>query len=218
MILAVTERFETRCELEPFSNRYYLTEFYKKIFDELDILLFPIISDNNLDKVIEICDGLIITGSPIDINPKYYNEEINNIGNYIVDEFKLDKKLIELFTSVNKPILGICGGLQSINVAFGGTLKQNILNHDLTNDTHKVKIFDNTFLNKAYKKNELVVNSFHHQAIKDVAPNFKISAISEDGIIEAIEKDNIIGVQWHPEVIYDIKFFKYFIDKFIYHI
>lgn len=215
MILAITERFESRSELEPFTNRYYLTEFYKKISDQLDILLFPIISDNNLDKVIEICDGLIITGSPIDINPKYYNEEINDAGNYVVDEFKLDKKLIELFYSKNKPILGICGGLQSINVAFGGTLKQNVLNHDLIDSTHNIKLFSDTFLNKVYKDNNLLVNSYHHQAIKDVAPGFKVSAVSDDGIIEAIEKDNIVGVQWHPEVINDINFFKSFIDKFI---
>lgn len=215
MILAITERFESRSELEPFNNRYYLTEFYKNISEQLNILLFPIISDNNLDKVIEICDGLIITGSPIDINPRYYNEEINDTGNYVVDEFKLDKKLIELFYNKNKPILGICGGLQSINVAFGGALKQNILNHDLIDKNHLIKIGNNTFLNEVYKQNELMVNSFHHQAIKDVAPGFKISAISEDGIIEAIEKDNIVGVQWHPEVINDINFFKYFIDKFV---
>ena len=74
MILAIIERIEDIKERTPFNNRYYLTEYYKKIFDELDILLFPIISTINLEKVCSICDGLIITGSCIDIPPHYYNE------------------------------------------------------------------------------------------------------------------------------------------------
>lgn len=117
MILAIIERIENITNEEPFNNRYYLTEHFKNIFDKLDdILLFPIISNNNLEKVCEICDGLIVTGSCIDIPPHYYNEKPIRGKNYKFDEFKLDKDAIELFSNTNKPILGICGGLQSINV------------------------------------------------------------------------------------------------------
>ena len=104
------------------------TKFCPIIFDKLNILLFPIVSDKNLEKVCEICDGLIVTGSCIDIPPHYYNEEPIPEKNYDIDEFKLDKAAIELFSSANKPILGICGGLQSINVCFGGSLDQKIEN------------------------------------------------------------------------------------------
>ena len=215
MILAIIERIENIKEEAPFNNRYYLTEHYKKIFDELDVLLFPIVSNKNLEKVCNICDGLIVTGSCIDIPPHYYNEKPIVGKNYDIDEFKLDKDAIKLFSDANKPILGICGGLQSINVAFGGTLYQRIESHNIKDLTHKIEIKSNTFLDKVYKEKSIAVNSYHCQAIKDIANEFEISAISEDGIIEAIEKDNIIGVQWHPEEMKDIKFFEKFIEQYL---
>lgn len=213
MILAIIERIEDIKEEEPFNNRYYLTEHFKNIFDELEILLFPIVSEKNLEKVCKMCDGLVVTGSCIDIPPYYYNEKPIQGKNYDIDEFKLDKNAIELFSNANKPILGICGGLQSINVFFGGTLNQKINNHDLKDKLHRINIKENTFLKDTYNKN-IEVNSFHKQSIKDVANGFNISAIAEDGTIEAIEKDNIIAVQWHPEQMKDFLFFQNFINTF----
>ncbi|CDE25935.1 anthranilate synthase component II [Clostridium sp. CAG:440] len=140
MILAIIERIEDIKERAPFNNRYYLTEYYKKIFDELGILLFPIISTTNLEKVCNICDGLIITGSCIDIPPHYYNENPVPNKNYDIDEFKLDKEAIKLFSNANKPILGICGGLQSINVYFPNK------NYDIDEfklDKEAIKLFSN---------------------------------------------------------------------------
>lgn len=83
MILAIIERVENIREEEPFNNRYYLTDFYKEIFDKMNILLFPIISKNNLDQVCHICDGLIVTGTCNNIHPKYYNEKYLKIKNTI---------------------------------------------------------------------------------------------------------------------------------------
>lgn len=160
MILAIIERIENIKDEAPFNNRYYLVEHYKKIFDELDVLLFPIVSSKNLEKVCNICDGLIVTGSCIDIPPHYYNEKPIPNKNYDIDEFKLDKDAIKLFSDANKPILGICGGLQSINVYFGGSLNQKIENHDLKDKLHKINVKKDTFLNSIY--NESVnVNSYH---------------------------------------------------------
>jgi len=214
MILAIVERIENITNEKPFNNRYYLTNFFKEIFDELDILLFPVISEKNLEKVCKICDGLIVTGSSIDIPPKYYNEKPIKDRIYAIDEFKLDKKLINIFAKNNKPILGICGGLQSINVCFGGSLYQKIDNHNSNFLTHKIQIEKNSFLYKTYNTITMSVNSFHSQSIKSVADGFIITAKSEDGVIEAIEKNNIIGVQWHPEQLKDINFFKSFIKEF----
>ncbi len=117
-----------------------------------------------------------------------------------------------MFVKYNKPILGICGGLQTLNVYFGGDLNQNILNHKLYDgSTHNIKISSNSFLNNVYKQEVIEVNSYHRQAIRNLASNFKVTAVSEDGIIEAIEDGNIIGVQYHPEKLDNINFFKEFI-------
>ena len=214
MILAIIERVENVKEEEPFNYRYYLTNHYKQIFDKLDVLLFPIVSDKNLEKVCKICDGLVVTGSCIDIPPHYYNEEPIAENNYDIDEFRLDKTAIELFSDANKPILGICGGLQSINVCFGGSLNQKIENHNLKDYLHKINITKGTFLSNTYNKECIEVNSFHKQSIKKLANNFIVSAKSEDGTIEAIENGNIIAVQWHPEKMDDIEFFDKFIKSF----
>lgn len=179
------------------------------------MLLFPIVSEKNLEKVCELCDGLIITGSAIDIPPKYYQEKPLEDKTYEIDEFKLDQKAIILFAEKQKPILGICGGMQSINVCFGGSLNQQIENHDLKNKLHTITIKENSFLHKTYQKDKMEVNSFHHQSVKKVAEGFCVTAYAEDGTIEAIEKDNMIGVQWHPEEMNDLEFFRNFVKTFL---
>lgn len=214
MRIAIIERIENYIEDDPFNKRYYLSSYYKEIFDELGILLIPVISENNLEEIANMCDGLVITGSANNVYPKYYGEEPIDNKKYKFDEYGLVKKIVDLFSNENKPILAICAGIQEINVIFGGTLHQEIPNHYLRDQSkHIVKISQNSYLYEIYGKNEIEVNSYHKQAIKDLAPNFNITAISEDGIIEGIEKDNIIAVQWHPEVLKDMKLFRGFIDK-----
>lgn len=215
MILAITGRLENVASEKPFDNRYYFTTLFKEIFDELDILLFPILTERNIHSISDLCDGLIIPGSYTDINPKYYGEEPMDGKIYDIDEFRLDRMAIEAFTSKTKPILGICGGLQSINVHFGGNLYQDIDNHKSTVLTHRIKIEENSFLYATYGTSELEVNSLHRQSVKTPAPGFKVIATSEDGIVEAIQRDNIIGVQWHPEVLGDLEFFKSFIRIYL---
>lgn len=215
MKIAIIERIENYEEDKPFNKRYYLDNSFRKIFDELGILLIPVISEKNLEKVCDMCDGLVVTGSANDVHPKYYEEELIEGKEYKFDEYPLVKNIVELFEKTNKPILGICAGIQEINVIFGGTLHQEIPNHNLKDQSkHNVKLNNDSFLYKVYKENLIEVNSYHKQAVKDLAPNFKVTAVSEDGIIEGIEKNNIVAVQWHPETLYDIKLFKSFIEKF----
>lgn len=215
MIIAIAGRLENIAAEKPFDNRYYFTAYFKEILDRLDVLPLPIMSEKNLDKIADMSDALILPGSYTDIPPSYYGEKPMNGRNYDVDEFKTDDAAIGFFVQKNKPILGICGGLQSINVHFGGSLYQSIDNHKGTELTHKVKIKKGSFLDKTYGSSELVVNSLHCQSIKDVAPGFDVIAESPDGIIEAIQKDHIIGIQWHPEVLGDLEFFKSFIKTYI---
>ena len=127
----------------------------------------------------------------------------------------------------NKPILGICGGAQLINVAAGGTLIQNLkkipINHEQINPrnetSHNVKIYKRSKLFNICKKDVIKVNSAHHQAIKKLGKDFKVCGVSNDGIIEAIEHKFhkwCIGLQWHPEFLItknDLKIFKNFIDS-----
>ena len=215
MRIAIIERIENYEKEKPFNKRYYLDYWFKEIFEDLGILLIPVVSEKNLEQIVDICDGLIVTGSANDVHPKYYGEKPMEGKKYSYDEYILVRDLVKLFAKVDKPILGICAGIQEINVIFGGTLYQQIPNHYFRDGSkHVVEIKEESFLSKVYNKKEIEINSFHNQAIKELAEGFKISAVSKDGIIEGIEKGNIIAVQWHPEVMEDIKLFKDFINTF----
>lgn len=216
MKIAIIGRLENYDDEKPFNKRYYLHNCYREIFDMLNILLIPVISEKNLEEICNMCDALILTGSANDVYPKYYGQQPIENKKYKFDEYGLVKNIVELFTNANKPILGICAGIQELNVIFGGSLNQEIPNHDLKDQSkHQISLVHTSFLYEVYKEPLIEVNSYHKQAIKDLAPGFNATAISDDGIIEGIEKDNIVAVQWHPEILYDLKLFKHFIDKFL---
>lgn len=196
-------------------RRLYINGYFSEIAEKAGFILFPVCSDNGLEEIAAMCSGLIIAGRDRDINPKYYGEEPLEGLEYPEDlyEDELDFRLIELFEKSNKPILGICSGLQSLNIYHGGTLKQHIDEHTSKEQLvrHNIDIEEGSFVHSLYgSKTE--VNSIHHQAINKVADGFKVTAVAEDGNIEAIEKGNLIGVQWHPEVDYEIDTFKKFLD------
>lgn len=191
------------------------------------VLLHPQ-SLESLEKELERCNGLCIPGGD-DVDPIRYNEEntFSKPNDESIDQLDLD--CIQIMVKQNKPILGICRGLQILNVAFGGTLYQDInlqvktsTNHNYSFinqkplNGHIIKVVENTELSKLLQNN-IEVNTYHHQSIKDLAVNFKISAYSEDGIIEAIETDNILAVQWHPERMTSLNefqnIFNYFVEK-----
>ena len=167
----------------------------------------------NVDDIFNLLDGLIITGGNFDISPeKYgkYNKESRIIKN---DRTNFEILLCKKFLNSNKPLLGICGGHQLINVACGGNLIQdlktynkNALNHEQPNPrnetSHAVNIINDTLLYKILKNKVIQVNSAHHQAIDQLGKNLRISGCSSDDTIESIESINhkwCIGVQWHPE-------------------
>ena len=190
----------TRCEVlegEHKKTHYYINDYFKNIFEKLDITLIPIVSSKDLENIVDICDTLIISGNIVDVDPKYYNETIVDEHTHLAEynDFELDKPVIEAFNKKNKKILGICAGIQVLNICFGGTLNQHIENHNLDGKTHNINIDKDSILYNIYNKEQIQVNSFHHQSVKNVAHGFKVIATSNDGIIESIEKDNILGVQ-----------------------
>lgn len=211
MIIAVTMRHGLS---DKNYHKYWIDKNLKNIFEELGVLIFPVSAPVEVEKIAEFCDGLIITGSPIHIDAqKYGAENFHPVDERNKEIDDLDFALIGEFSKRNKPILGICRGIQAINVYFGGTLNQNIADHKIgITNRHQISVEKGTFIWDYLRSNRTLVNSMHSQAIEKVAEGFDISAISDDGVIEGIEKGNIIGVQWHPEHMLDREFFEKFIS------
>ncbi len=159
----------------------------------------------------ELCDGLLFAGG-VDVHPKYYGEEIAFDSVEVLDardEFEL--ALFPAYFATKKPIMGICRGIQSINVALGGSLIQHIDGHAQKKDEdgypmpRKATVVPGTKLHGIVGQETLRTNSYHHQAVKMPAPGAVIAARSDDGVIEAIEYPEhpfLVAVQWHPELFY----------------
>ena len=192
------------------NERYYITREFTDIFRQLDAILVPILEEGAVEILSEECDGLLVPGFYDDIDPHYYHEECDgaNISPYF-DAAALDFKAIAAFEARHKPIMGVCAGCQAINVYYGGSLYQDLAVHKLTHQ-HDITIEPDSLLNTIYKTTKLAVNSFHHQAIKAVGNNLRVTATASDGTIEALEKENLLAVQWHPEMMNDTLIFKEF--------
>ena len=183
-------------------------------------LIFPF-TDNEEDiaRLVNMCDGILFTGGH-DVSPYLYKEKpLDNLISTYEPRDILEKNIFLEAIKLNKPILGICRGLQLINVMLGGTLYQDLplqypsdVNpHQTTpydNLIHDIDIFRDSPLYNLLKVNKLGVNSFHHQAIKDLAPSLKAMAIAPDNIIESIYLPNypfLWAVQWHPDFLYQTR-------------
>lgn len=173
-------------------------------YDDTDALI------NTLDYV----DGILLTGGA-DINPLFLGEEpVKELHGINPRRDRQELLLTQLAADRQIPILGICRGIQTMNAAFGGPLYQDIhsqmagvrIKHDQDLDrsyaSHTVGIEKNTLLHQLFGTDTIAVNSFHHQAVKEAAPGFRVCAYAPDGVIEAIESTeykSMLGVQWHPE-------------------
>ncbi|WP_100065497.1 gamma-glutamyl-gamma-aminobutyrate hydrolase family protein [Miniphocaeibacter massiliensis] len=200
---------------EGFISHEINNNFSKMILESggIPIVIPQIYDENLLDEYINMIEGLILVGGS-DISPYLYNEGPNRYlesTSPVRDEveFYLLKKAI----GKKIPVFGVCRGMQLINIFFGGTLYQDMYSQceDVFNHSdrekkgiiyyHKININEGSRLHSIYGS-DIVVNTFHHQSVKKIAKNFKITAKSDDGIIEAIEyeKDQfIMGIQFHPE-------------------
>jgi putative glutamine amidotransferase len=167
----------------------------------------------SLESQVADLDGLVLQGGS-DVSPLSYGEtpiKPEWSGDQPRDAYEM--ALVHEFVKQNKPVLGICRGAQLVNVAFGGTLYQDIPSQKPSNVNHRDwDIYDQNFhalnleadglLRKLAGKSQVRVNTVHHQAIKDLGQGLLVEAKSEDGLVEAVRlegKPYVYAVQWHPE-------------------
>lgn len=178
----------------------------------IPLILPPLESPSKSARLIlDRIDGLLLTGSGPDIDPQIYGERRRFPFKTVHPKrFSLEQELVRQAMKKKMPILGICGGMQLMNVAAGGSLYQDIkgqipraMQHQRGGKpAHTIEIKKGTLLSKILKRNRLRVNSAHHQGIRQAAPGYVVNATAPDGVIEGIEAIGppfVLGVQWHPE-------------------
>jgi len=200
---------------------YFLRARYLKAIEEAGgiPLILPLMDRPSAWKLmLSKVDGLLITGSGSDLSPELYGEKQHyRFKRMSGERASLELGLAKLAYKNDVPMLGVCGGMQSINVALGGTLFQDINSQmatsiphqptwSATRTAHSVNITPRSRLHRIVGKKKIRVNSSHHQSVKDVPRRLICTAVAPDGIIEAIEapdKQFLLGVQWHPEFLHD---------------
>src|SRR5215470_11033594 len=169
-----------------------------------------------LRQYMDQVDGLLLSGGNFDIHPRYYGEKpVEKLGEVKQERTEFELDLTGRALKQDRPLLGICGGAQAINVALGGSLYQDIAaqvahagEHQQSAKKeiggHHVHIHGGTRLWQIVKRDIVEVNTTHHQAVKKVGSGLVVNATADDGLIEGIESSRhsfVLGVQWHPEVL-----------------
>lgn len=185
----------------------------------------------DFEDILDSLDGILFTGGE-DVDPNYYGENIEEFcGDISPDREKLEFPLMKLCIEKDKPFMAVCRGMQVMNCACGGTLYQDLkiqggatFNHSNASAdgklaVHSVSFAKGGFLEKVLGIEGMRVNSWHHQAVKDLGEGLEVTATSFDGLVEGITipgKKCAFGVQWHPEKMPGSEaepLFKYFVEK-----
>lgn len=225
-VIGVTPDFNAgdRPEMGGREPTYFLRARYAHAIEDLGgvPVILPLPADRaSRRQLLKGLDGLLLTGSGPDLPPRLYGER-RRYAFRVMSRRRYDFELeaARLADDAGLPVFGICGGMQAINVAFGGSLIQDIasqleapLRHRATGPAtrlaHAVRVSPESLLRRIVGQDRIRVNSSHHQSVKQVAPAFVASAVAPDGVIEAIEPRDpgrrafLLGVQWHPEFLYD---------------
>lgn len=189
-------------------------------FDISPVILPITDSENIIKNYAGDFDGFVFTGGD-DVEPSLYGEEkLDCCGDIEKERDLFELNLLREIKKLDKPVLGICRGIQIMNVFFGGTLWQDISAQLPGKEPHTYKnengegrhvIKTSGFVRKLAASEETVTNSYHHQAVKSLGNGLTAAAVSCDGIIEAVENQNLNyfkAVQWHPEISPDSLSFK----------
>ena len=214
-IIGVTPQFDSE------HNRIKIeTAYFKAIKEAGGIpILLPLHNNaSDLKELVEHLDGIIFSGGP-DVHPQYFGEDpIPECGVIVEERDELELNLVEIVMEKGIPILGICRGIQTINIALGGDIYQDIktqtdfdiriAHYQKSKDsiaTHRVSIVPETLLSRIISEEQILVNSFHHQSVREVAESLTVAAYSNDGLVEAVTKEDypfFLAVQWHPEELF----------------
>ena len=200
---------------------YWMLPGYMKAVEEaggIPIMLPLCTRKGELEQLMEHIDGILFTGGH-DVDPALYQEEkLEQCGEICSERDEMEKRMFHMGLGKDMPMLGICRGIQFINVMCGGSLYQDLptqrkseTEHHQTppydKPIHQVCIREKTPLYELLQRKELQVNSYHHQAVKELGEGLEPMAVSEDGLIEAVylpEKRFVWAVQWHPEFSYKV--------------
>lgn len=217
-------------------NRHVLNHNYVKAVIQAGGLpvILPVGIEEDVKQLSKTLDGLLLTGGG-DIDPTLFDEEPHkHLGDVSPKRDSIEIELAKEMLSLNKPVLGICRGLQVLNIALGGNMFQDIYSQNTStllqhvqkapriHQSHFVQVKEGSLLQSIAESDQIKVNSFHHQAVKDVPNPLIISGTASDGIIEAIESEDhafVLGVQWHPEALAEtgdqvsLRIFEKFIGK-----
>lgn len=219
--------------IDNYRKSFWMLPGYMKGIEEAGAIpvILPLTSNRSvIMQLAERFDGFLFTGGH-DVSPELYGEEeIMECGECSIDRDYMEKVLLEEVLKRDKPVFGICRGIQFINAALGGSLYQDIpLQHpsDVEHHQsppydmpiHKVDIVENSPLYSLIGKDKIDVNSYHHQGIKKLSYKLLPMAYAEDGLVEAVympDKKFVWAVQWHPEFSFNIsedsrKIFKAFV-------
>jgi putative glutamine amidotransferase len=214
-IIGITTSFaEISVEGEPLAIRYAPTVYADAVVRAGGLPVhLPILPSGRNDELLDLIDGIILSGGG-DVDPTAYGAQPQQ-GVFLVESDRdlAEQELLHAATETRTPVLGICRGLQVINVSYGGTLVQH-LEPDGGPDhhpqhvpgaqpVHPVVIEPGSRLADALADTRIDVNSTHHQAVDAIPPALRVSARSLDGVVEGLELTEldlwVVGVQWHPE-------------------
>jgi putative glutamine amidotransferase len=227
-LIGVTTRLDAQ-------DTFYLRRYYAEAIEAAGAapVHIPLIPDREyLAALAERLDGLMLSGSNSDLDPVYFGEEPHpKLGSVAPERDETDLILLEIAERRGAPVLAICFGMQSLNVARGGTLIQDIesqvpnaIKHEqgqvYNRPSHHVKIEADSLLAQLAGSETARVNSSHHQAVNRVGRDLRVIARAPDGVIEAIVDTRpdrfVLGVQWHPEIGWERdKFSQAIFKKFI---
>lgn len=199
------------------SSYWMLPEYMRMLEAAGAVPVMMPLTDNPavLTPLFYLLDGFLVTGGQ-DVEPSLYSESRSALcGEACEMRDAMDRMVIEAAEARDKPLLGICRGIQILNVVCGGTLYQDLptehpgVEHSMRppydRTVHTVTILEGTPLAEIIGSGEMAVNSYHHQAVKEMGSSLAASAVSEDGLVEAVwmpGKRFFHAVQWHPELIW----------------